>query len=91
MQPALLPGDRVLAWRWLRARPGHLVVVRDPEAPATYLIKRLVSITPKGELTVLGDNLNVSRDSRQFGPVPRRLLVGRVFYRYLPASRRVRL
>ena len=38
-----------------------------------------------------GDNVNVSRDSREYGAVPRPRVVGRVVYRYLPGARRGRL
>ena len=91
MQPALRPGDRVLVSRWLRTRAGDVVVVRDPEAHSTLLIKRVASISRTGEVVVRGDSPNVSRDSRHFGPVPRALVLGRAFYRYLPRERRGRL
>jgi hypothetical protein len=52
------------------------------------IVKRVASVAPNGDLVVRGDNPNVSRDSRQFGAVPRRLLIGRAFYRYLPRERR---
>ncbi len=88
MLPALRPGDRVLVCAWLRPRAGDLVVSRDPEARSTVLIKRVSSVGSNGDLLVSGDNPNVSRDSRHFGPVPRELVVGRAFYLYLPAERR---
>jgi nickel-type superoxide dismutase maturation protease len=91
MAPALRPGDRLLVSRWLSARSGDLIVFRDPEAPSTFLLKRIADITAAGDLLVRGDNPNVSHDSRHFGPVPRRLLIGRAFYRYLPRGRRGRL
>ena len=88
MQPALRPGDRLLAARWLRPLPGTLVVFRDPEATSAILVKRVLMVTQNGDLEVRGDNPNVSRDSRDFGPVPRSLVIGRAFYRYLPHTRR---
>jgi nickel-type superoxide dismutase maturation protease len=88
MRPVVQPGDRLLVWRWSRPIRGDLVVVRDPEHRSTFLLKRVASVQPNGDLIVQGDNPNVSRDSRHFGPVARRLLVGRAFYRYLPAERR---
>ena len=87
MQPALRPGDRLLVSPWLPARINDVVVLRDPEQQSIYLVKRLAERMPSG-LIVQADNPNVSRDSRHFGPVPRRLLIGRVFFRYLPAERR---
>ena len=91
MRPALQPGDRLLVMRWLPARPGDIVVCRDPEQSSQFIAKRVAQRLANGELFVLGDNPNVSRDSRFFGPVPRRLVVGRVLWRYLPPERRGRL
>ena len=88
MQPALRPGDRLLVTTWARPRPGDVVVFRDPEATRTLTVKRVQALTPEGSLIVLGDNPNVSRDSRHFGPVARSLIVGRAVYRYLPGPRR---
>jgi mitochondrial inner membrane protease subunit 1 len=88
MRPTLQPGDRVLASRWLSPRVGDIVVVRDPEFRSTHLLKRVERVDTTGGLIVRGDNPNVSRDSRHFGPVPRELIVGRVFVRYLPGERR---
>lgn len=84
MLPTLSPGDRVLAVRGRRARPGALVVVRDPRAPARVLVKRVAATGPDG-IAVVGDNPRASTDSRTFGPVP--AVWGRVVYRYLPRSR----
>jgi nickel-type superoxide dismutase maturation protease len=88
MQPALHPGDRVLVARWLPVRPGDIVVLRDPEWRSTFLVKRVNARAAGDRLSLRGDNPNVSRDTRHFGPVSRRLIEGRVVYRYLPASRR---
>jgi nickel-type superoxide dismutase maturation protease len=88
MQPALRPGDRLLITPWAPLRPRDLVVFVDPEAHRTRLVKRIEGFTPEGSLIVRGDNPNVSRDSRHFGPVPRSLIVGRAIYRYLPGPRR---
>lgn len=42
---------------------------------------------PKGEYYVMGDNRGDSEDSRYWGPVARRLIVGRAFVRIWPLSR----
>jgi len=75
---AALGGDRVAI------HDGRLVVNRRsvPEPYADH--RRMDSIyfgpvdVPAGSVFVLGDNRDDSRDSRDFGPVPVRDLVGRV-------------
>jgi nickel-type superoxide dismutase maturation protease len=92
MQPSLNPGDRLFVLQWAAPRPGDLVVFRQPDRLLTFAVKRVTRVEVKtGDLVVRGDNPNVSRDSREFGPVPRRLVSGRVIYRYLPRERRGRL
>ncbi len=85
MLPTVSPGERVLvnkAAYWLRSpRPGDLVVVRDPRLPSRWLLKRLEAPSDDGWL-VAGDNEDASTDSRAFGPVPRRLIAGKVWFRY---------
>ena len=88
MQPTLLPGDRILVLTWARPRANDVIVFRDPDARRTFTVKRVQALTADGDLLVRGDNVNVSRDSRHFGPVPRALVVGRAVYRYLPGARR---
>jgi signal peptidase I len=96
MSPLLEPGDRVLVdrreYRQRPPEPGEVVVLRDPEGLVPYLIKRVVSVTPGAEsgptVEVRGVSEAASRDSRRFGPVPVETLLGPVYFRYWPASRR---
>jgi nickel-type superoxide dismutase maturation protease len=95
MRPALEPGDRLLADpKPLRDGPpavGAIVVLDDPERPGRLLVKRVVAVDAAGDrVTVQGDALAVSRDSRAFGSVPRVRLLGVVWFRYLPRARRAR-
>ena len=85
MEPTLLVGDRLLVLR-RPPRPGQVVALRDPDNGQRLLVKRIVSV--EGEVVVVeGDNAGASRDSRTFGPVERRAVVGRGVYRYFPPHR----
>jgi nickel-type superoxide dismutase maturation protease len=74
MQPALHHGER-----WLMsagaARPGRIVLFREPDRPELHSVKRVVQVRTDG-VWVEGDNADVSRDSRQFGIVPFDHVVG---------------
>ena len=83
MQPTLEPGDRVLVRRLGRnPKPslGSVVVTWHPQQSKLRLIKRLQSVEETG-MWLLGDNPAESTDSRQWGAVPMKLLIGEVVSR----------
>lgn len=86
MTPALLPGDRWLVTRLGRVRRGDVVALCDPRQPQRVLVKRVADVAAGGYV-VLGDNPAASTDSRTFGVVPRRLVLGRCVYRYARVAR----
>ena len=65
---------------------GYQGYTNDPRA--RYLCDGKAWTVPKRHYFMLGDNTNFSKDSRYFGPVPRRNLVGRAFLVFWPISRR---
>jgi nickel-type superoxide dismutase maturation protease len=88
MEPALAPGDWLLAWRGLRpgrpvrVRPGQLVIARHPGRPDFLLVKRAVRRDAAG-WWLESDNQDVRAvDSRSFGAVPPGQISGRVVLRY---------
>ncbi len=88
MEPTLRPGDRLFLFPPLSLQPGDIVAVRDPRPPGRLLVKRVKWLDQARQLiSVEGDNPAGSTDSRAFGPVARRAVVGRAVYRYSPASR----
>lgn len=100
MAPTLLPGERLLFDRlaYVRDRPraGDIELVAHPLRPELRLVKRLVGLPgevidgrtlARGEYWVLGDNESESTDSREFGAVRRRDLLGRAWVRYWPTDR----
>lgn len=83
MLPELAPGDRLIALRTPVLERGDLVAVRDPEERERILVKRVRRLHAT-TVEVAGDNAAASRDSRQFGPVARSDVLGRIVYRYHP-------
>ncbi len=85
MTPTLSAGERVFvnkaAYWFSRPQCGDLVVVRDPREKDRLLLKR-VDRPADGGWQVLGGNLDASTDSRTFGPVARKLIVGKVWFGY---------
>jgi signal peptidase I len=60
----------------------------DPAPPGTAPPGSLEELeVPPDHVFVLSDRPTRTRDSRQFGPIPRRTVLARVWYRYYPPSR----
>jgi signal peptidase I len=84
-----LPGDR------LSIKDGQVIRNGKPEADG-YTIRcegdascdfpRPI-VVPRGDYYMMGDNRPDSDDSRFWGPVPRRWLIGQVFFSYWPPDR----
>jgi nickel-type superoxide dismutase maturation protease len=83
MEPAMSNGDWWIVRRTRRLRPGDAVLMVHPRRPEALVVKRLVRLDAEG-WWVLGDNAEMSEDSRQFGAVPPDLVVGRLVRRYGP-------
>ena len=99
--PTLAPGDWLLLdptpLRW--PRRGSVVIVREPNS-GILAVKRIAAgpgdrvrtapgifVLAAHEAWLLGDNLDRSLDSRDYGPVPLEALVGRAWFRYGPLRR----
>lgn len=44
MEPTLMPNDRIIALKTTEYERGDVVVVRDPQDPKSYLVKRIVAM-----------------------------------------------
>ncbi|MGB0560390.1 MAG: nickel-type superoxide dismutase maturation protease [Spirulinaceae cyanobacterium] len=86
MLPLLQPGEEVLvdpqAYRKIAPEVGEIVVARHPQKPDLEIIKRIAERLPDCTYVIYGDNLAQSSDSRQFGPVGRSLILGKVICRF---------
>jgi nickel-type superoxide dismutase maturation protease len=80
MLPTLRPGDQLLLCYGVRVRPGDVVVLRHPFQHDLLIVKR-VAWRRGGGWWVLGDNPEVTNDSREFGVVPDGLVVARAALR----------
>ena len=84
-----LPGDR------LQIKNGH-VWRNGVEEKGSY-VQRCLSpsdctfaktiVVPPGEYYMMGDNRGVSDDSRYWGPVPQKWIIGVAFFTYWPIDR----
>jgi signal peptidase I len=85
-----LPGDR------LKVVNNHVFIDGKPQnepfvaknTPCTNLCNLRSEITiPPGHFFMMGDNRGQSADSREWGPVPKKWIIGHAFFTYWPPGR----
>lgn len=88
MVPTLSAGDEVMvdyrAYGHTQPIAGDIVIARNPSRPEERIVKRITAVTPDGRFQLQGDNPDPtqSTDSRQYGPVPRHYILGKVTSRH---------
>jgi nickel-type superoxide dismutase maturation protease len=87
MLPDFRPGDFIILNRWACAfrkpRAQEVIVLRDPRRRSRLLLKRITAVLEK-EVYVQGAHLKASVDSRTFGYVLKKDILGRplvIFHR----------
>jgi nickel-type superoxide dismutase maturation protease len=81
MNPTLKDGEVVLVDRDAKIEVGDIVVAKHPIEQVSEIVKRVQSINERGHYYLVGDNLNNSNDSRNFGAVKREYIKGKVVAR----------
>lgn len=77
MAPKIRPGQLILATTLFRKlHPGQVVIIQRGHKELVKRIERIES----DQLFVIGDNLDVGSDSRQFGWLSQQAVVARVFH-----------
>ena len=76
MLPTMHHGQIIFAWRGRHLSQGAVVVLKHQ---GLEKIKRISEIKD-GQVFVLGDNPSKSTDSRSFGWVDRKSVIGKVFW-----------
>ena len=86
-----VPGDKVMVSKGdVYVNGQKLVQDFLPEmvytSPGDYMKEGVERVVPDGQYLCFGDNRPNSRDSREFGPIDRSLIIGKAFMKYWPIS-----
>lgn len=82
MNPTLRNGDAVLVDKAAETiKVGDIVLAKHPVEQVSEVIKRVQKINERGHYFLVGDNLEDSNDSRNFGAVTREYIKGKVVAR----------
>jgi nickel-type superoxide dismutase maturation protease len=81
MLPTLKPGERVLIDPGGPFEVGAVVLARHPFRRGLRIVKRIREITPEGRYFLVGDNAPESTDSRSFGTLAAKDILGRAVCR----------
>ncbi len=78
MKPTLADGDIVLLSPSKEFRTGDIVLARHPFKQSVKILKRIESIMSNGNYFLAGDDPAESTDSRSFGAIHAKDIIGKV-------------
>lgn len=78
MLPALKDGEAVLINPNAKVAAGDIVLANHLYKESVKILKRVKEFNEKGDLFLVGDNPKESTDSRTFGAVPLKYVIGKV-------------
>jgi signal peptidase I len=94
-----VPGAGAMLWEWAEPQKGDLVVAVSIGDPPVNLMRRISGLPGEkvvwegkevelkaGEYFLRAEKEEGVMDSRNFGPVPRRSIIGKVTYAWVPKS-----
>ncbi|HOG37748.1 MAG TPA: signal peptidase I [Candidatus Woesebacteria bacterium] len=86
-----VPGDRVMVSEgdvYVNGNKLDQGFLPEPvyTSPGDYMQEGVERVVPDGQYLCFGDNRPNSRDGREFGPINRKLIVGKAFMKYWPIS-----
>lgn len=89
MYPTLINGEKILVKRFGTPKKNDIIICMNPVSnkKECYLVKRIVEIK-NNTYFVMGDNTKDSVDSRTFGWIDKKLLIGKMIMK-LPARKKI--
>lgn len=78
MLPTLKDGDIVLIKPGGNYSVGNIVLANHPYKQSTKILKRITAISKEGLIEISGDNPSESSDSRIFGNIHDREIIGKM-------------
>ena len=85
MAPTFRPGEHLLINKFIykikNPKKGDIIALSDPRDKNRILLKRILEVEDD-MVNVISDNVGEGTDSRVFGKINTKNIIGKVFFRY---------